>query len=324
MDVRRHVVWRDAFADEIAEVNRRRGEEDVVERGLVGLALSGGGIRSATFGLGVLDSLRRCGVLLRLDYLSTVSGGGYVGAWLSANCERNPGWLEPAADWTASVAHLRRYSNYLSPDVGFFSADTWSMGTVWLRNTLLIQMTVILAIACVLLLPRPLFELFGHWPHVGSLRWASILLFLLGIVGIAGNQMRLTSHGVGLLLRVQGWRVGLAVGLACLGAAWTYARLTGFAPFASGMVPYRHAFPIAVLLVVAGFVLQPVGVRLMAAVWPGDDPPEQINYTQNWVQAAVVVPLMSAAFLVAAILWGEAIGAEGVEGLSGLDSYGAF
>ena len=36
-----------------------------------------------------------------------------------------------------SIEHLRRYSNYLSPKVGFFSADTWSMATIWLRNTLL-------------------------------------------------------------------------------------------------------------------------------------------------------------------------------------------
>ncbi|HEU5190887.1 MAG TPA: patatin-like phospholipase family protein [Methylomirabilota bacterium] len=50
----------------------------------VGLALSGGGIRSATFNLGVLQSLARLGILLRMDYLSTVSGGGYIGSCLSS------------------------------------------------------------------------------------------------------------------------------------------------------------------------------------------------------------------------------------------------
>ena len=49
----------------------------------VGLALSGGGIRSATFNLGVLQSLARLGILPRMDYLSTVSGGGYIGSCLS-------------------------------------------------------------------------------------------------------------------------------------------------------------------------------------------------------------------------------------------------
>src|SRR5215831_9522165 len=48
------------------------------------LCLSGGGIRSASFALGVLQALARLGLLFRFDYLSTVSGGGYIGSWLSA------------------------------------------------------------------------------------------------------------------------------------------------------------------------------------------------------------------------------------------------
>src|SRR5512141_2564435 len=55
---------------------------------LVGLAFSGGGIRSATFNLGVLQALEAGGALPRVDYLSSVSGGGYVAScytWLRAN-----------------------------------------------------------------------------------------------------------------------------------------------------------------------------------------------------------------------------------------------
>ena len=52
--------------------------------GHAALCLSGGGIRSASFNLGVLEGLARTGVLPGFDYLSTVSGGGYVGGWLSA------------------------------------------------------------------------------------------------------------------------------------------------------------------------------------------------------------------------------------------------
>ncbi|HEU4365184.1 MAG TPA: GMC oxidoreductase, partial [Candidatus Krumholzibacteria bacterium] len=48
----------------------------------VGLALSGGGIRSATFCLGVLQALARFGRLGHIDFLSTVSGGGHAGAFL--------------------------------------------------------------------------------------------------------------------------------------------------------------------------------------------------------------------------------------------------
>ena len=54
---------------------------------LTGIALSGGGVRSATFGLGVLQALARHDLLRRFDYLSTVSGGGYIGSsltWLTS------------------------------------------------------------------------------------------------------------------------------------------------------------------------------------------------------------------------------------------------
>src|SRR6188768_3003486 len=55
---------------------------------LLGLSFSGGGIRSATFNLGVLQALAGRGVLRYVDYLSTVSGGGYIGSWLTALSQR--------------------------------------------------------------------------------------------------------------------------------------------------------------------------------------------------------------------------------------------
>jgi len=51
---------------------------------LSALCFSGGGIRSATFGLGIVQALAKHGLLDKFDYLSTVSGGGYLGSWLSA------------------------------------------------------------------------------------------------------------------------------------------------------------------------------------------------------------------------------------------------
>lgn len=52
--------------------------------GRAGLSISGGGIRSATFALGVLQALARHGCLRHVDYLSTVSGGGYIGSFLGS------------------------------------------------------------------------------------------------------------------------------------------------------------------------------------------------------------------------------------------------
>ena len=54
------------------------------EENLSALCFSGGGIRSATFGLGIVQSLAKHRLLDEFDYLSTVSGGGYLGTWLSA------------------------------------------------------------------------------------------------------------------------------------------------------------------------------------------------------------------------------------------------
>src|ERR1700752_4965542 len=118
-----HRKWAQAFDEELAEVRQRQIQPKAGAENLAGVAISGGGIRSATFALGALEVLREIGLLKKIHYLSTVSGGGYIGSWLSASCKRHTDWLEPGADWNDSIAHLRRYSNYLSPKVGFFSAD---------------------------------------------------------------------------------------------------------------------------------------------------------------------------------------------------------
>src|SRR5215470_14676376 len=55
------------------------------------LCISGGGVRSAIFGLGAVQGLADLGILQHFDYLSTVSGGGYIGSWLTAWKERDGG-----------------------------------------------------------------------------------------------------------------------------------------------------------------------------------------------------------------------------------------
>lgn len=48
-----------------------------------GLAISGGGIRSASFGMGVMQALANNCILSKIDFMSTVSGGGYLGSALT-------------------------------------------------------------------------------------------------------------------------------------------------------------------------------------------------------------------------------------------------
>lgn len=57
-------------------------QRPAAQKSLIGLAFSGGGIRSATFNLGVLQALAKRNLLRSIDYVSTVSGGGYIGGWL--------------------------------------------------------------------------------------------------------------------------------------------------------------------------------------------------------------------------------------------------
>jgi len=73
-----------ARAEKTAVESRRRHYNlEPSQEWASGLALSGGGIRSATFSMGVLVSLAKRNLLPQFDYLSTVSGGGYSGSFLT-------------------------------------------------------------------------------------------------------------------------------------------------------------------------------------------------------------------------------------------------
>ncbi len=138
----------------------------------VGLAFSGGGIRSATFHLGVLQALAENGLLKQFDYLSTVSGGGYIGSWLARWIQEEgidevekklPGVPEEAAE----VNFLRDYSNYLTPRKGIFGADTWAAIATYLRNLLLNQAILISFLAALLFFPWALGRAFAFGPYEG-------------------------------------------------------------------------------------------------------------------------------------------------------------
>src|SRR5271170_5832218 len=120
---------------------------DVNDQPRSALCISGGGIRSATFALGALQALADHGLLDQFDYLSIVSGGGYIGGWLTAWIKRAGGpenvipqlrsKPEPVpGSGVDPIQHLREYNNYLSPQMGFFSADTWTLAATVGRNIL--------------------------------------------------------------------------------------------------------------------------------------------------------------------------------------------
>ncbi|MEH6435678.1 patatin-like phospholipase family protein [Massilia sp. DD77] len=165
---------------------------------LAGLALSGGGVRSATFGLGALQALAGHGLLRRFDYLSTVSGGGFIGGWLSKCIHAHGGdvaaveaMLAPTAGSAEApaVRFLRQYSNYLSPRGGMFSADTWTLIGTYVRNTGLNLAMLVAWLCALLLLPRicvwavnRVVAPDGPWAHLADFAWITGVLLFLGAV----------------------------------------------------------------------------------------------------------------------------------------------
>ena len=194
----------------------KRAELDALKLGagkgpVVGLAFSGGGIRSATFNLGIVQALARCRLLTRFHYLSTVSGGGYIGSWLS-------GWVfhegqrkdvradEPklpiervehilaqdARIEPRQITWLRNFSNYLTPQVGLLSADTLQGVATFLRNLILTQANLALFLGAVMLLPLALMGAapYSVPPLASALLAIALFLFANYFVhrGLAGKE----------------------------------------------------------------------------------------------------------------------------------------
>lgn len=130
-------------------------------RDLAGLALSGGGIRSATFNLGLLQRLHREKLLESFDYLSTVSGGGYVGGFWSAwksRSARSRDEVFPGDGGTSGqrpepgeIRHLREFSNFLRPRLRLLSFETGRI-VATLAGGILPSITVALAVIVLALL----------------------------------------------------------------------------------------------------------------------------------------------------------------------------
>jgi predicted acylesterase/phospholipase RssA len=139
---------------------------------LFGIALSGGGIRSATFSLGVLQALAARGLFRQAHYLSTVSGGGYMGGCFNAMNATPPEGEQKGMEAvfahkayqqeSAAFRHLRAYSRFLAPSG---AADTLRMvaqplmGTLTNLAVLLSLMLFVAAVGGMLSFIRPV-----AWP----------------------------------------------------------------------------------------------------------------------------------------------------------------
>jgi hypothetical protein len=177
------------------------------------LCLSGGGIRSAAFALGILQRFAAHQtpaksspnttepLLKEFDYLSTVSGGGYVGSWFSAWLfqQRTQKDEKPAPTVGANevlaqlngrtgdhdefppINNLRRDSHYLAPSFSPISPDVWSSIATVVRNLFLNWLLLVPPMILAVLVTQALGYAFvdalkltktDGWTHLASI-WAS-------------------------------------------------------------------------------------------------------------------------------------------------------
>jgi len=291
----------ESFAD-IADAEKRAGRIDSelikefyrwVHRGKAGrsaLCFSGGGIRSATFGLGIVQGLAHRKLLGAFDFLSTVSGGGYLGSWLSAwirraglatveaELRRRP--EQPMSPEPEPVRHLRSYSRYMSPKPGFLSADTWTLVGIFLRNLLLNWLVLLPMMAAVLMFPRVSTAVIMAVPFPHQARasaWALGVALALGWMAIAyiiANRPSLADVSpprsrLDRRFRSQGWFL-----LLCLLPLWLFA-VAGAACWAWTPVfftAFGYEVPLGLAFVLFGAALG-LGGFLLSRIWVREPAP---------------------------------------------------
>ena len=145
---------------------------------VVGLALSGGGIRSAAFCLGALQALHTHNVLEKIDYMSTVSGGGYIGCSLASGLKETAGEFPFASkltqDETPSLQHIRDYSNYLFPNGPF---DLFRNAAIYARG-LVANGIMLLEFLCALALIN-IFLVWHPGLRIGTFVWSGVLAAII-------------------------------------------------------------------------------------------------------------------------------------------------
>jgi hypothetical protein len=176
-----------------------------------GLALSGGGIRSATFCLGLVSGLAQRGIFSRFDVLSTVSGGGYAGSavgklFTQASSARGVEARLGAMTATWFVWWLRATSRYLTPRG---AKDMLLAAAVYLRNLFAIHLELGLAAIAV-----------GAFLALVDLAiWRSLLAWF------ESTPALLDVAAVALQSWMSGWWLAIVIpigmGIALVSAYWT-------------------------------------------------------------------------------------------------------
>jgi hypothetical protein len=236
-----------------------------------GLALSGGGIRSATFCLGIVQRLAANEALPRFDFMSTVSGGGFLGSFLGALIQRG-GALQKARtppatevpplkfalaelkdDGSPVITWLRESGRYLTPNG---ATDAWFAAASMLRNWLAIHLVVASTVLLLMLGTQALRTVAVlYFPS-----WHSLELPPLGWVRL-GPWMALAGLLVMIWLLPSAWAYWLTQRsrnfippfIGCLSLVFLLAWLAFFPPADTG--GWEESYPIIASVVGTAAVL---------------------------------------------------------------------
>jgi hypothetical protein len=215
----------EAILDQEREVIRQRAVlrgAAADQAGKVGLALSGGGARSAAFGLGVLQSLAHENLLGRIDYLSSTGAGSSLAGWLIAWIRRtNIGEVESGLASSRSGPEAEaidsfRRAVYLSQGVARSSTAI----LIWFRNVVLNLITLGALLAALLFLADIGYYELVNMYFAGPLTW--LLLALSALLLFSTTVAPESEEAPGLWRMRKFWTaVVLTLGAAALSAVAT-------------------------------------------------------------------------------------------------------
>jgi hypothetical protein len=188
----------------------------------VGLGLSGGGVRSATFCLGVTQVLADRDLLKDVDFLSTVSGGGYVGSFLTARLghgEPHTDVGHPHGPDSAPIRYLRQHAKYLT---AIDLKERWSMVTAtlagmilnWTAPLFLLALAALISLGIAACIGEPpwllLLAIFGSATILGLVHYAGRIRFGRGS-GAAGGTLLGAAAALTLFIALC-WMLTIAYG----------------------------------------------------------------------------------------------------------------
>lgn len=258
----------------IASRRQRLGDPSIPEGAdKWGLALSGGGIRSATFSLGIMKALAQRKLLLRFDLLSTVSGGSYIGATIGRLFDRttDAAGVKAVQDGLANANSswmlwwLRANGRYLVPS-GVL--DKTLAIALYLRNLIAIHFELSLMAVIVgsflALLNITVWGMlawqgfvsssaFFGWPLRFLSPWLPVAWVLLPILGFVGLVQCAEFWCLNWVRQGHFAKIYASVAILFLLALWVFA---SFQEMASQEGPFaRMAFWIAALTLTLAWLL---------------------------------------------------------------------